>query len=139
MDLFGVCVCVFVWHDPKLECLSPLQSPSSTAGEKRKDRTPEEGSKVIYLRALGAALGNRQRKSPHTENRTKRRQSQTAPIETLDVKPETERNTEQSFYSFSEETAPVQSEEQTPPPHVIIETQEEENTVVTHTEVNRRG
>ncbi|KAG7326185.1 hypothetical protein KOW79_009586 [Hemibagrus wyckioides] len=108
------------------------ESPSSTVGEKRKDRTPEEGSKVIYLRALDAALGNRQRKSPHTENRTKRRQSQTAPRETLDVKPEMERNTEQSFYSFSEET--VQSEEQTPPPHVIIDTQEEENTVVAHTE-----
>lgn len=60
-------MCVFVWHDPKLECRSPLQSPSSTAGEKRKDRTPEEGSKVIYLRALGAALGDRQRKTPHTD------------------------------------------------------------------------
>ncbi|KAK3557524.1 hypothetical protein QTP70_028482 [Hemibagrus guttatus] len=115
------------------------KSPSSTAGEKRKDRTPEEGSKVIYLRALGAALGNRQRKSSHTNDRTKRRQSQTAPIETLDVKPETERNAEHSFCSFSEETASVQSEEHTHTPHIIVDIEEEENAVVSHTEVNRRG
>ncbi|XP_060723417.1 putative deoxyribonuclease TATDN2 [Tachysurus vachellii] len=85
------------------------KSPLSTSDEKRKGRTPEEGSRAIYLRALSAALGSRQRKLPHTEARTKRLQSQTASIETIAVKPETERNTEDN-----------------------VDTEEEENAVVTH-------
>lgn len=88
----------------------------STSDEKRKDRTPEEGSRAIYLRALSAALGSRQRKFPHTEACTKRLQSQTPSIETIAVKPETERNTEH-----------------------ILDPEEEENAVVTHTKVSRRG
>ncbi|MCI4375067.1 hypothetical protein PGIGA_G00104700 [Pangasianodon gigas] len=129
-------------QDSQSGCQSPLQSPSSTPGEKRKHRTPEEGSKVIYLRALSAALGNRQKKSPHSEDGTKRPHSRTAPIETLAVKPSLERNTEHSCCSFSEETAPVcvQSEEHTHTQLVFLDTKEEENAVVTpHRNVVLKG
>lgn len=113
--------------DPQSEGQSPLRSPSSTAGENRKDRTPEEGSKVIYLRALSAALGNRPRKSSHSEDGTKKPCPWKAHTETLAVKPSPERK--RSSCSFSEDPAPacVRSEERTRTPHVFLDTEEEES------------
>ncbi|XP_053492910.1 putative deoxyribonuclease TATDN2 isoform X2 [Ictalurus furcatus] len=113
--------------DPQSEGQSPLRSQSSTAGENRKDRTPEEGSKVIYLRALSAALGNRPRKSSHSEDGTEKPCPWKARTETLAVKPSPERK--RSSCSFSEDPAPVcvRSEERTRTPHVFLDTEEEEN------------
>ncbi|XP_060776099.1 putative deoxyribonuclease TATDN2 isoform X2 [Neoarius graeffei] len=101
------------------------KSPSSTAGEKCKDRTPEEGSKAIYLRALSAALGNRLRRSSHEKPH-----SQTAPIETLAVRPEPEIKTE-----HGEDTAPVrvQSDERAHTHLNFPDDEEEDNVLVTHT------
>lgn len=115
------------WQDPQSEGQSPLRSQSSTAGENRKDRTPEEGSKVIYLRALSAALGNRPRKSSHSEDGTEKPCPWKARTETLAVKPSPERK--RSSCSFSEDPAPacVRSEERTRTPHVFLDTEEEES------------
>lgn len=99
-----------------------MQSPSSTADKKRKDRTPEEGSKVIYLRALTAALENREKTSPQSENESETPRSGSPSVET-----ELDGNAELTCCSFSEETAPVcvQSEEHTHARFVFLDTEEE--------------
>ncbi|KAI5615009.1 putative deoxyribonuclease TATDN2 isoform X1 [Silurus asotus] len=119
--------------DPQVEC----PPPSSTFVGKRQTRTPEDGSKVIYLRALSAALGNRQRKSTPSNDGadTKRTHSWKGSVEPLTVEQEPETNTEHSCCSFSEKPASVcvQAEERTQGSLVLIDTEEEENAVETHT------
>ncbi|XP_072539181.1 putative deoxyribonuclease TATDN2 [Salminus brasiliensis] len=112
-------------HSP----VDPLATPSSV---KRKDRTPEEGSKAIYLRALTDAIGTGENNSPSSKDSVENHSVRKC-IDTPTAQTKTEENTYPRF-SFSDETSvSLKSENHWPAPLVFIDAEEEEKEVKTDT------
>ncbi|KAL6457947.1 hypothetical protein MHYP_G00331770 [Metynnis hypsauchen] len=111
---------------------SPVGPPATPTSMKRKDRTPEEGSKAIYLRALTEAIGSGDRKSPSTEDSAQSLSERKCVTGTPTTRAESEENT-YPRRSFSDETSSVSVEtrDHCPTPVVFIDSHEEEKVVKT--------
>ncbi|XP_036426751.1 putative deoxyribonuclease TATDN2 [Colossoma macropomum] len=112
---------------------SPVGPPATPPSMKRKDRTPEEGSKAIYLRALTEAIVSGDRKAPSTEDSVQRLLGRKC-IAGTHAQAESEENTYPRC-SFSDETSSVSLEtgDHRPTPVVFIDSDEEEKVVKTDT------
>ncbi|XP_066522623.1 putative deoxyribonuclease TATDN2 [Hoplias malabaricus] len=111
------------------EAQSKQQSPVGTSATppsmKRKNRTPEEGSKSIYLRALTEAIGDGECKSHSTKDSVKKTQAKQCIIEAPTVLAKQE-NTTSLECSISDEptSVSIKAENHYSTPFVFIDTEE---------------
>lgn len=109
---------------------SPAGRSANRLNMKRKNRTPEEGSKSIYLKALTEAIGTGGRKSPLTEGNVKSPSVTKCTVGTPTFQPETEDHARSSCAS-------LKTEDRWSTPLILVDTKEEERVVETDTRVSR--
>uniref|UniRef100_A0A3B1IVK2 TatD DNase domain containing 2 n=2 Tax=Astyanax mexicanus TaxID=7994 RepID=A0A3B1IVK2_ASTMX len=102
------------------------QSAVPSPAVKRKDRTSEEGSKAIYLKALTQAIGSGEKKSPPTKDSVQKPSARKCIIDT----PAAQTKKKERTYlrkSFSDEnSAALKTEKHRHSPFVFTETEVEE-------------
>ncbi|KAI4892764.1 hypothetical protein NFI96_032336, partial [Prochilodus magdalenae] len=112
----------------------PVGHSATPPSMKRKDRTPEEGSKAIYLRALTEAIGTGEKKSPLPEESVRN----LLEWKCITDPPTTQTEPKENAYPkrlFSDETSsvPIKIEDHWSAPLVFTDSEEEEKVVKTDT------